>query len=340
MIVTLTANPSLDRTVALTGPLVRGAVHRAAATRVDPGGKGVNVARVLRAAGRPVLAVLPGNTGDPLLAALDDHGIGYRAVPTGGFARSNITVAEPDGTTTKLNEPGPAYTEGTLDALRRTVVDAAADARWVVMSGSLPPGVPADWYADLVRSVRAAAVDGSVACRIAVDTSESPLLSLAARFPDAAPDLLKPNSDELAQLTGADAAALESAAAAGDTGPVVAAGRRLVERGVGAVLATLGAAGAVLITAEGAWHAVPGPVTARSTVGAGDSSLAGYLVAELAGLGPAERLRHAVAYGSAAVALPGTTLPGPDDVDTGAVEVAPLRPVPLDTPSPALPHHQ
>ncbi|RIJ99020.1 MAG: 1-phosphofructokinase, partial [Acidobacteria bacterium] len=98
MIVTLTANPSLDRTVALTGPLVRGAVHRAAATRVDPGGKGVNVARVLRAAGRPVLAVLPGNTGDPLLTALDDHGIGYRAVPTGGPARSNITVAEPDGT--------------------------------------------------------------------------------------------------------------------------------------------------------------------------------------------------------------------------------------------------
>lgn len=338
MIVTLTANPSLDRTVALTGPLVRGAVHRAAATRVDPGGKGVNVARVLRAAGRPVLAVLPGNTGDPLLTALDAHGIGYRAVPTGGPARSNITVAEPDGTTTKFNEPGPAYTQGTLESLRRTVVDAAAAAHWLVMSGSLPPGVPTDWYADLVRSVRAA-VDGS-ACRIAVDTSESPLLSLAAGFPDAAPDLLKPNSDELAQLTGADATTLESAAAAGDTEPVVAAGRRLVERGVGAVLATLGAAGAVLVTDEGAWHAVPGPVTARSTVGAGDSSLAGYLVAELAGLDPAERLRHAVAYGSAAVALPGTTLPGPDDVATGAVEVAPIRPRPLGTPSPVLPHPQ
>ncbi|MGW0025841.1 1-phosphofructokinase family hexose kinase [Rhodococcus sp. NPDC003383] len=328
MIVTLTANPSLDRTIALSGPLVRGAVHRTAEVLVDPGGKGINVARVLHAVGHPVLAILPGNPGDPLLAALETHGIDCLAIETASLARTNTTVAEPDGTTTKLNEPGSAYGPRTRAELRAAVVARAAGADWTVLSGSLPPSVPDDWYADLVCALRATGT------RIAVDTSEAPLLALSARFPEAAPDLVKPNSDELAQLTGADSAALEAAAAAGDTAPVVAAGRSLVARGVGAVLATLGAAGAVLVTAEGAWRAVAPAVTARSTVGAGDSSLAGYLVAERNGLGPADRLRHAVAYGCAAVALPGTALPGPDSVDPAAVTVTDLDPR-----SAVLPHH-
>ncbi|WP_068162242.1 1-phosphofructokinase family hexose kinase [Rhodococcus phenolicus] len=328
MIVTLTANPSLDRTVTLSGPLVRGAVHRTAEVLVDPGGKGINVARVLHASGHPVLAILPGNAGDPLLAALGEHGIDCLAIETAALARTNTTVAEPDGTTTKLNEPGSAYAPRTRTELQAAVVARAAGADWTVLSGSLPPSVPDDWYADLVRALRATGT------RIAVDTSEAPLLALAARFPEAAPDLVKPNSDELAQLTGTDPAALEAAAAAGDTAPVVSAGRSLVARGVGAVLATLGAAGAVLVTADGAWRAVAPAVTARSTVGAGDSSLAGYLVAERAGLGPAERLRHAVAYGCAAVTLPGTELPGPDSVDPAAVRITDLDPR-----SPALPHH-
>ena len=85
----------------------------------------------------------------------------------------------------------------------------------------------------------------------------------------------------------------------------------LVDRGVDAVLATLGGAGAVLVTAEGAWHATPPPTTVVSTVGAGDSSLFGYLLGDLRGAGPADRLRLAVAYGSAAAGLPGTTIPTP-----------------------------
>lgn len=328
MIVTLTANPSLDRTVTLSGPLVRGAVHRTAEVLVDPGGKGINVARVLHAAGEPVLAILPGNAGDPLLAALETHGIDCLAVETAAPARTNTTVAEPDGTTTKLNEPGSAYGPRTRGELQAAVVARTGGADWTVLSGSLPPSVPDDWYADLVCALRATGT------RIAVDTSEAPLLALAARFPDAAPDLVKPNSDELAQLTGSDAVTLEAAAVAGDIDPVVAAARSLVSRGVGAVLATLGAAGAVLITADGAWRAVAPAVTARSTVGAGDSSLAGYLIAEREGLGPSDRLRHAVAYGCAAVTLPGTELPGPGAVDPAAVEITEL---PSRTPT--LPHH-
>lgn len=331
MIVTLTANPSLDRTVQLQGALERGAVLRTAGTTVDPGGKGINVARVLHRAGHTVVAVLPANDGDPLLVALDERAVAYRAVPTSGPTRNNVTIAEPGGTTTKLNEPGHSCTGRTLGELHTALVDASRGAAWTVLSGSLPPGIPDSWYADLVVALR------DLGCRIAVDTSEAPLLALAERFPASAPDLVKPNSDELAQLTGADAVELEARAAAGDVAPVVEAGRVLVERGVGAVLATLGAAGAVLVTADGAWCATSGPVTVRSTVGAGDSSLAGYLIADRAGLPPADRLRHAVAYGSAAVTLPGTTLPGPESVDPTAVLVTELQDRPEPSPARSAP---
>ncbi|MFD6895709.1 1-phosphofructokinase [Rhodococcus sp. NPDC060086] len=323
MIVTLTANPSLDRTVDLDGPLVRGAVHRAGAASVDPGGKGINVARVLHRTGHDVLAVLPGNPRDPLLAALDERGIRYHAVPTSGHARTNITIAESDGTTTKLNEPGAPCSAATRTELLAAVVANAAADGWVVLSGSLPPGVPDAFYADVVRALR------PTGCRVAVDTSDSPLLALAAAFPNAAPDLIKPNSDELAQLTGSDAKTLEHDAALGNVGPVAKAGRMLLTQGVGAVLATLGRAGAVLITPDGAWRATPPPVVTRSTVGAGDSSLAGYLIAERAGAAPADRLRCAVAYGSAAVALPGTRIPGPDSVEPSAVSIEPIPDDPL-----------
>ena len=117
---------------------------------------------------------------------------------------------------------------------------------------------------------------------------------------------MKPNGEELASFTGGDADELEA-----DPAAAAAAARRLIDRGVGAVLATLGGNGAVLVTADGAWHATPPPTTVVSTVGAGDSSLFGYLLADLRGPTPAERLALAVAYGSAAAGLPGTTIPQP-----------------------------
>ena len=117
---------------------------------------------------------------------------------------------------------------------------------------------------------------------------------------------MKPNGEELASLTGGDADAIEA-----DPVAAARAAEVLVARGVEAVLATLGGAGAVLVTADGAWHATPPPTTVVSTVGAGDSSLFGYLLGDLRGHEPAERLRLAVSYGSAAAGLPGTTIPTP-----------------------------
>lgn len=310
MIVTLTANPSLDRTVELAGPLTRGQLHRAVAVTAEPGGKGVNVARAVTAAGRRATAVLPGREDDPLVLALRELGIDHHAVPAPGRLRVNLSITEPDGTTTKLNEPGVRLDQEVRADLQRSLLARAAGARWAVLSGSLPPGAPAEWYAELVVALRAHQ------CLVAVDTSGPPLTALLAADRAARPDLLKPNAEELAEATGGDAQALEA-----DLVLAARAAGELVDRGVGAVLATLGAAGALLVTAGGAWRATPPPVTPRSTVGAGDATLSGYVLAELDGAGPADRLRTAVAYGAAAVSLPGTTMPGPDDLDIEGVHV-------------------
>ena len=321
MIVTVTPNPSIDRTVSLPDRLVRGAVLRVTSGSSEPGGKGVNVARALTLAGLNTVAVLPAAEHDPILAALRSIGVAVHAVGIAGTVRTNLTVTEPDGTTTKINEPGAALTGAEAARLARAVTDHARSARWVVLSGSLPPGLPDSWYADIVAALR------PLDCKIAVDTSGAPLAALAADLQRAAPDLLKPNAEELAGLAGVTPESLESAVHRGDAAPVVAAARQLIDRGVTAVLATLGSAGAVLVDAEGAWLATPPPIRPRSTVGAGDSSLAGYVRAEVEGAGAPGRLQMAVAYGSAAAALPGSAMPSPAQINLDDVS---LTSVPTD----------
>ena len=366
MITTLTPNPSLDRTVSLPGELIRGGVNRLAGVTIEPGGKGLNVARVLVGAGQTVTAVLPAASHDPLLrvlGAVAADGLRVRPVEIAGSARINTAVTEPDGTTTKLNEPGAGLDDDEIAAVERalieavsrrggadgavatgsagagSVIDAEEDADaaeagawadsapaardWAVLSGSLPPGAPVDWYARLVVRLRGAAPG----LRIAVDTSDAPLAALAAAMPAAAPDLIKPNGEELGQLAGLPAEramALEAGAMRGEYEPVVEAARVLVERGVATVMATLGAAGAVLVTAEGAWHAAAPKIHVLSTVGAGDSSVAGYVLADVRGGDATERLRTAVAYGSAAAGLPGTALPTTSDLPAGSPVVTRL----------------
>lgn len=315
MIVTVTPNPSTDRTVTLSSALTRGAVHRVSSVSSEPGGKGVNVARALTLAGVDAIAILPAAAADPFLTLLSGADVPAAHVAVRGTVRTNLAITEPDGTTTKLNEPGARLDAAELDALTAAVLDRAATASWVVLSGSLPPGVPDGWYADVVARLR------GLDCRVAVDTSDAPLAALAAGFDRAAPDLIKPNSEELAGLSGRSAEELESSVQHGDPAPVIAAARELIGRGVGAVLATLGAAGAVLVDADGAWIAAPPPITPRSTVGAGDSSLAGFLRADVAGCDAADRLRMAVGYGSAAAALPGSALPSPAELNLDAVRV-------------------
>ena len=310
MIVTLTANPSHDRTVALGCALERGAVIRAESVISQAGGKGVNISRASVTAGVPSIAVLPAPPDDPFVHELLAAGIDCRPVATEGALRVNITISEPDGTTTKLNSPGPTVTPDVLGALSESLCRRAGSADWVVLAGSLPPGAPVGWYAELV-----AALQGTGA-HIAVDTSDAPLHALVDRLDVAAPHLMKPNGDELASFTGVDPDALES-----DPVAAARAAATLVGRGVESVLATLGAHGAVLVNADGAWHATPPETTVVSTVGAGDSSLFGYLLGDLRQQAPDLRLALAVAYGSAAAGLPGTTIPQPQQVRPELVSV-------------------
>ncbi|WP_109505825.1 1-phosphofructokinase family hexose kinase [Nocardioides speluncae] len=306
MILTLTANPSIDRAVLLSTPLKRHAVLRSEVELEQAGGKGVNISRAAVAAGVPTLAVLPAAADSDFVHELQAAGIACHPEEPAGPVRVNLTITEPDGATTKINSPGATVDASAMKRLSDAVIQHAAGADWVVLAGSLPPGADDDWYADLMVELRGSRV------RVAVDTSDGPLVALGRRLPEATPALLKPNAEELAQLTGAlvhDAD--EAAAAAG----------MLVDRGAGAVLATLGSGGAVLVDAESAWLATPPETQVVSTVGAGDSSLFGYLLGDLRGAPPDERLRLAVAYGTAAVGLPGTTIPAPNQIRPERVDV-------------------
>lgn len=321
MIVTLTANPSADRAVHLPGPLVPGEVQRAESSREDAGGKGVNVARVISAAGAPARAVVPVNDHDPYRLLLDDANVDLEIVPVAGRARANLTITDPQGETTKLNLPGAELSPAEAAALTEGVVAAAEGATWLVLAGSLPPGVPDTFYADLIAAVRDRW--GTRAPRIAVDASGP---ALAAVVASARPDLIKPNHEELAELVGEDAAS--------DDDVIAAAARRasaLVPDRVASALVTLGADGALLFAAEGSWRGRAPKIQVASTVGAGDSSLAGYLLADLEGAAAPDRLARSIAYGAAAATLPGTQAPTPADLPAGPFAVIAFA-IPTATP--------
>ncbi|MFF4320947.1 1-phosphofructokinase [Streptomyces sp. NPDC001568] len=309
MIVTVTPNPSLDRTYEVPS-LERGTVLRATGDRVDPGGKGVNVSRAVAAAGVPTTAVLPlgGSPGILLAELLGAQGVDVTAVSIAGRTRTNISVAEPDGTLTKINAPGPELLPDESALLLETVRACSAEADWIACCGSLPGGPGPDWYAELV----ARAHEGGA--RVALDTSGPALLAaLPAR-----PDVIKPNAAELAEAVGRPLPTL---------GDVVKAAEELRSLGAGSVLASLGADGQLLVCAEGAFHGTAPVTTVRSDVGAGDAALAGFLIA--GGAGPAA-LACALAHGAAAVQLPGSAMPTPADLRPAEVRVT--ADPPLDLP--------
>jgi 1-phosphofructokinase len=313
MIVTLTANPALDRTITLAAALRPGEVQQALALREDAGGKGVNVSRAIAAAGLDTVAVLPIAADDPYRGVLQASGIPIRAVLVAHHVRTNTAITDPLGETTKLNLPGAALTADEADALIAAVVEASGEADWLVLAGSLPAGVADTFYVDVIAAVRARwATD---APRIAVDTSGAALRAVVAH---GAADLIKPNEDELAELTGTQTAQEDLIASAH------VSARRIVPDRVAAALVTLGGAGAVLATADGTWSAGAPRIRVASTVGAGDSSLAGYLIADASGADAADRLRSAIRYGAAAASLGGTQAPAPADLGTDAIPVRSL----------------
>ena len=303
-IVTVTPNPSVDRTLEVDR-LRRGRVLRATAARTDAGGKGVNVARALVANGVPACAVVPlgGPDGRLLAALLNEAAISYRAVPVPTATRSNVTISEAGGRVTKVNAPGEPLPPEAIDRLVATATAELGEAAWLVGCGSLPAGAPDDLFAVLAARARDAGV------RMAVDTSGAPLAAAV----DAGVDLLKPNLAELVELVGSPLHTLDD---------VVSAAAELRTRGVAAVVVSLGSSGAVLVDGAEPVLAAPPPVAARSDVGAGDTLLAGFLAAGARG---PDALRTGVAWAAAAVALPGTSMPRPDQIDPSGVVLRPAQ---------------
>lgn len=304
MIVTVTLNPSLDRTVEVDR-LQRGAVLRTSEPVIQPGGKGVNVTRALALNGTQSVAVLPvaGAEGAELNLLLDDAGVSARYVPVSGRTRSNLTVAEPDGTVTKLNEPGSPLSAEDLEVLVEVLSSTVSAADWVVISGSLPPELSSAQFVELLRGVTA------LGASLAIDTSGDALAaSLAAR-----PRLVKPNRAELAEVVGRPVDSIAQ---------VIAAAQELRGRGVERVLVSLGADGAVLVSEHGVLVGSSSVISPRSTVGAGDCFLAGFLSRfSLDEAAEDVALLEALAWGAAAAGLPGTSVPGPGDIALSNVQL-------------------
>ena len=249
------------------------------------------------------VAVLPagGLDGHRLVELLAQHGVPALAVPVAGDTRTNLTLVESDGATTKVNAPGPELSPDEVTALLAAVEgQLSARPRALVGAGSLPLGAGEDFFVELAGLAARHGVP------FALDTSGVPL-ARAVRAGGLA--LVKPNDEELADLAGRELLTV---------GDVVDAAHELLDAGTQEVLVSLGVHGAVLVTAQGVWWAGGPPIVPLSTVGAGDSTLAGFLATEGSS---GERLRASVAFGRAAVLLPGTAVPGATDIDPGAVRV-------------------
>ncbi|MER6731313.1 1-phosphofructokinase family hexose kinase [Streptomyces puniciscabiei] len=283
MILTVTLNTALDLTYRVRS-LRPHASHRVSEVIERPGGKGVNVARVLAALGHEVTVTgfAGGGTGRAIRDLLADvPRLTDALVPVAGATRRTIAVVgELSGDTTQLNEPGPQIAPAEWGAFLDRYEELLPSVSAVALCGSLPPGVPVGAYANLVRAARAAGVP------VLLDTSGEPLRrGVAAR-----PDLIKPNADELAELTGSH----EPLRATQDA-------RR---RGAHAVVASLGPEGLLAVTPEGRWRATPPARIHGNPTGAGDSAVAGLLSGLVERLPWPDRLARAVALSAATVRAP------------------------------------
>src|SRR5215510_312885 len=313
-IVTFTINPAVDisTSVAVVQPAHK---LRCAAPRRDPGGGGINVARVVTRFGTDVLAVFTtgGPIGQHLKELVDREGIRSLAIPIRADTREDLAVVESEtGQQFRFVLPGPALAETEWRACLDALAAPDIKPRFLVASGSLPPGVPDDFYASVVEAMRGdGAKDAKIDAKIIVDTSGTPL----KRALEAGVYLIKPNLREMRELTG------QSMQCEPDC---IWACRQLVDAGRAEVVAlTLGHYGAMLVTRELALRADPLPIKPVSTVGAGDSFL-GAMVARLAGSRDLEdAFRYAVAAGSAALLAHGTEFSRRDDVErlVGSVSV-------------------
>ncbi len=309
LIVTLTPNPAIDISTSVD-EIVPVRKLRCAEARRDPGGGGINVARVVRRLGGVVSAIYPagGATGELLRLLVEREGIQSAVIPVAEEIREDFTVLEQKSSKQyRFVLPGAALSETEWRACVDVLEAMDTVPPYIVCSGSLPPGVPDGFYARVARLAKAR---GS---KLILDTSGKPLVSALRE----GVYVLKPNLRELQELANVPLA---------DEQSWLAAGRRLIEAGNAEIIAlTLAERGALLMTRDGALRANVPDVKVVSTVGAGDSFVGGLVWALACGHSTVEAFQWGVAAGTAAVLNPGTELCRADDVVRLFEQVEPVR---------------
>lgn len=290
MIWTVTLNPALDKTVEIPS-LTIDSVNRITTMRTDPGGKGINVSKVISKLGGTSIAagILGGSTGRAIQSALEDMGLetSFRFVE--GETRTNLKVIDPVcHTNTDINEPGVTVSEEILNGLLQELTAKLSEGDIVVISGSMPKGSPKDTYRTWVSAFK------KTGAKVILDADGD----LLAAGLEASPYLIKPNNHELSKLMGQTLETPEE---------LEKAARALMDQyGIAKIVVSMGGAGALYVTAEETIYAEGLKVPVGSTVGAGDSVVAALAFAEENGMSLEETVRLSTATGAANVMCSGT----------------------------------
>jgi 1-phosphofructokinase len=310
-IATVTLNPAIDQTVSIPN-FQAGQVNRVVQTRSDPGGKGVNVASVLAdygaVKGHSIRVHVTGFLGEENTRLFErlfaQKGIEDRFVRVSGSTRIGIKIVdEIKEETTDINFPGQMPTADDLQTLLETVEDLATRCRWFVLSGSVPADLSPDIYRQLVAVIR------GKGRAVALDTSGEGLRRALA----AAPTLIKPNADELRELSGKT---LEREKA------IVRVAQELLDLGIECVAVSMGKQGAILVEQDGVVVARPPEVTVKSTVGAGDAMVGGLVAGRVRGDSLEDCARLATAFAVDAITHVGSGLSSLPAVEAYVEQVA------------------
>lgn len=289
MIYTVTLNPALDKTATIPNFHID-AVNRIESVRTDPGGKGINVSKVIQKLGAQstALGILAGHSGQQISQSLEKMGLTCRFASVPGETRTNLKIVDPVGKThTDINEPGQPVSQEILDALLESLLRQLREGDLVVLSGSLPKGAAPDIYGVWTRAC------SRKGAKVFLDADGEPLRSgLKAK-----PWLVKPNEKELANLFGI---------LPKEEADLISAGRKLQEQGIARVVISLGAEGALFLFEDGTYRAEGLSVPVGSTVGAGDSMVAALAVACEKQLSNEETIALAMATSAANVMCSGT----------------------------------
>ena len=304
MIITVTMNPAIDKTVEID-QLLPGGLNRIRKVEYDAGGKGINVSKTIRELGGTSIATgfLGGNAGKTIQSVLDEKKIRNDFIQVDGETRTNTKVIEKNGAVTELNEPGPVISEDQIHALLQKLEDYADDHTLFVLAGSIPAGVDRNIYAEITRLVH------KKGAKVLLDADGE----LFRNSLEAVPDIIKPNRVELEEYAGFDYRASQE--------ELLNLARKIRQKGIGTVAVSMGKSGAMLVK-DGYEVRCPAlSVKAHSTVGAGDAMVAALAYSWDQGLDDDALTRLCIAASAGAVTTIGTKPPTRELVDQLAEQV-------------------